>query len=241
MRILIKLSPNTITVPYHYQVILLSFIHKWLGRNNSYHEGISLYGFSWLRGGRKGKKGYEFKNGAYLSINAYSFEFIQSIASSLLIQDVELAWGMEVLSVEIIKNPTFSNQERFMLGSPVFIKRKRENRKEDQFYYPYYDKDAACIQHNDHKKDFIAERNQMSNLYMTETLQRKLASVGLSTDISVAFDPAYRNPQIKSTKIKSNFKATYCPVIITGNPESILFAWNVGIGNNTGMGFGSLI
>jgi CRISPR-associated endoribonuclease Cas6 len=35
-------------------------------------------------------------------------------------------------------------------------------------------------------------------------------------------------------------KANWCPVIIKGRPETKLFAWNVGLGNSTGIGFGAI-
>ena len=56
------------------------------------------------------------------------------------------------------------------------------------------------------------------------------------------FDENYSNPKIKGTFYKKHKKkGSICPVIIEVSPESIAFAWNVGIGNNTGMGFGALI
>ena len=35
-------------------------------------------------------------------------------------------------------------------------------------------------------------------------------------------------------------KASICPVIVKGTSEQIAFAWNVGVGNSTGIGFGAL-
>lgn len=35
-------------------------------------------------------------------------------------------------------------------------------------------------------------------------------------------------------------RANMCPVIIDGRPETKAFAWEVGIGNSTGIGFGSI-
>jgi CRISPR/Cas system endoribonuclease Cas6 (RAMP superfamily) len=32
----------------------------------------------------------------------------------------------------------------------------------------------------------------------------------------------------------------WCPIIIKGKPETKLFAWNVGLGNSTGIGFGAI-
>jgi CRISPR-associated endoribonuclease Cas6 len=35
-------------------------------------------------------------------------------------------------------------------------------------------------------------------------------------------------------------KTNWCPVIIKGKPETKFFAWNVGLGNSTGIGFGAI-
>lgn len=35
-------------------------------------------------------------------------------------------------------------------------------------------------------------------------------------------------------------KASWCPIRIIGNAETKLFAWNAGIGNSTGIGFGAI-
>jgi hypothetical protein len=41
----------------------------------------------------------------------------------------------------------------------------------------------------------------------------------------------YRNISMRVNK---------CPVIIKGRPETKSFAWNVGIGNSTGIGLGAI-
>ena len=51
MRIHLKTTPNTKPVPFDYQQKLVGTIHKWIG-DNSIHDKISLYSFSWINGGR---------------------------------------------------------------------------------------------------------------------------------------------------------------------------------------------
>lgn len=51
MRLHFTLSPNTQTVPFDYQHALTGVFHKWLGKDNPLHDGISLYSLSWLHGG----------------------------------------------------------------------------------------------------------------------------------------------------------------------------------------------
>jgi CRISPR-associated endoribonuclease Cas6 len=38
-----------------------------------------------------------------------------------------------------------------------------------------------------------------------------------------------------------NIKGTLCPVIVEGDPRAVQFAWEVGVGNSTGIGFGAII
>ena len=52
MRIHISTTKNTSLVPFDYQQKLVGTIHKWIG-TNSIHDHISLYSFSWLKGGKK--------------------------------------------------------------------------------------------------------------------------------------------------------------------------------------------
>jgi CRISPR-associated endoribonuclease Cas6 len=66
--------------------------------------------------------------------------------------------------------------------------------------------------------------------------------VGLLDDtIEISFDTSYINAGTKKITYKGvENKASWCPVIIKGKPETKLFAWNVGLGNSTGIGFGAI-
>lgn len=59
MRIHISTTKNTSLVPFGYQQKLVGTIHKWIG-NNSIHDSISLYSFSWLKGGGKSIRRFKF-------------------------------------------------------------------------------------------------------------------------------------------------------------------------------------
>jgi CRISPR-associated endoribonuclease Cas6 len=100
------------------------------------------------------------------------------------------------------------------------IKRRPEGAKHHKFYY--YDDSEA-------------------NELLTETLQHKLTRAGLPTDVSVSFDTSYPKPRIKMATYRGiQNKGSVCPVIVTGNPRAVAFAWEVGVGNSTGIGFGAL-
>ena len=131
----------------------------------------------------------------------------------------DIRWGMKVREVILQPTPEFGESRRFLVQSPVLIKRNREEGGQ-QYFFPSDDK---------------------ADEYLTETMHYKLSKAGLTHDIEVMFDPDYENP--KSKKIQYNgidIKGTLCPVIVKGDPEAVSFAWDVGIGNSTGIGFGAL-
>ncbi len=133
--------------------------------------------------------------------------------------DPSICFGSEVAEIQVRDTPAFTSKERFLIGSPVFIKRRFDNSEKHITY-----DDPQC------------------NTYLTETLQKKLKVANLSHEnVRVQFDPTYTFPKTKVIKYREiSNRVNICPVIIEGTPEQIAFAWNVGIGNSTGIGFGSL-
>jgi CRISPR-associated endoribonuclease Cas6 len=218
MRIHLKLTPNTETVPFSYQAHLVHRFHEWLGENEI-HDDLSLYSLSWLWDkNAKTKNGFNFRNGATWFISAYDDEIIKKLIDSIM-KNPEVAFGMSVQELTMQMTPKFQEKAHFRVASPVFIKRNIDD--EQKYYY-----------HSD------AEANQL----LTETLQNKLKKAKLNTDVQVRFDETYRKPQISGTVYKGfRKKGSVCPVIVEGSAEAVGFAWNVGIGSGTGMGFGSLI
>ncbi len=220
MRIYLKLSPNKEIVPFNYQQNLVGAFHRWLGENEL-HDQLSLYSLSWLQGGRINNKnsGINFKNGTTFFISAPREELLKDLLSGIF-KGTHIRWGMHVQEIIIKVTPHFGAKQRFLTSSPVFIQRTIKDSREKKFYF-----------YND----------SISNDLLTETLQNKLKKGGLSTDVSVKFDSNYHHPKTKKITFNNiDLKASSCPVIITGDPESVSFAWNVGIGNSTGIGFGSL-
>ena len=131
-----------------------------------------------------------------------------------------IRWGMEVKEVTIQRTPEFGEQQRFLVQSPVLIKRREETERNYRYYY-YSDKEADAL--------------------LTETLQHKLSRAGLTQEASVAFDKSYPNPKTKMVNYRGiDIRASACPVIVTGDPRAVGFAWEVGVGNSTGIGFGAL-
>lgn len=218
MRIHLKTTANAIPIPFNYQQKLVGTIHKWIG-NNSIHDKISLYSFSWLNGGRMIDNALQFSNGASLFISFYDEEIIKRIIKTIL-DDPKMFCGLTISDITIEKDPQLSDRDTFMCASPIFVKRKLGNGTIKQFNYN--DDDA--------------------NQYIKETLLSKMKEVGIEDDtLDVRFDLSYKNKKTKLVRYHGiGNKANLCPVIIKAKPETKLFAWNVGIGNCTGIGFGAI-
>ena len=218
MRIYLKLSPNTEIVPFNYQQQLVGAMHKWLGENEL-HDEISLYSLSWLSKGITSKGGLTFPNGSELFISSPLSELHQKFVAGIF-NDAHINWGMSVQEVRMKVTPDFGRKHRFLSQSPILIKRNVEDQKHQQYIY-----------HDDVN----------AGTYMTETLVHKMGKANIAGDVSVSFDAEYRNPYIKMVQYRNvNIKASMCPVIVEGDPEAVRFAWEVGVGNSTGIGFGAL-
>ena len=220
MRIYLHLTPNAEPVPFDYQQSLVGAFHKWLGENEL-HDDISLYSLSWLEGGRmrQDRQGLEFRRGAGFFISS-PLQTLHQNAVAGIFKDQYIRWGMKVAEVRMNPTPEFGNEQRFLVQSPILIKRARTDDPHQQYYF--YD-------------------DPESGKYMTETLQKKLSRFNLSADVSVEFDRIFARPQIKKTTFNNiDIKASICPVIVKGDPQAVRFAWDVGVGNSTGIGFGAL-
>jgi len=220
MRIYLKLSANRTLVDFNYQVKLVGALHKWLGPNQLHGQKRALYSMSWLSGGKSAAEvGLNFQYGAEWFISAHNTDFIKQIVSGIL-DDPSVAYGMKVQDISLSETPHFEGETRFLLGSPVLVKFDTEGK---QHHFTFHETEADTL--------------------LTKTLCQKLSQANLSSDgVSVHFD---RQSQRAKTKVATyraiRNKVNYCPVIITGSPEQLGFAWNVGVGQSTGIGFGSLI
>ena len=212
----IKNDKSTI-VPYDNIPILVGTLHKWLG-SNEWHNQLSYHSFSWLKGGTSGNGGLRFPKGAEWFISSYDITLIKKFIQGIQ-NDPTINCGLTVNDITIQKDPEFKESQSFTLASPVLIKR-RDGEKTKHFLF------------SDKESDDL----------LTETLKTKLEKAGLnSSGVKISFNKEYHSPKTKLVNYNGiGNKASICPVTIKGSPEQIAFAWNVGIGNSTGIGFGAL-
>lgn len=221
MRLHLKLTPNTTSVDYNYQHKLTGALHKWLGQNDL-HDKISLYSFSWLRGNVDAVNGgLNFPKGAHWFISFWEDQFTERLKDGI-IAEPNIALGMKVKSVKEQAIPEFGDEYRFKVASPVLVRKNRDDGSREH------------LEFDDEEVDEI----------MSQRMQSKLRKAGFGAnhqDIKISFDREYSNPKTKLIRIKgSRLKANLCPVKLSGTDEAIKFAWDVGVGELTGSGFGAL-
>jgi CRISPR-associated endoribonuclease Cas6 len=127
--------------------------------------------------------------------------------------------GAVVKDIEVTNEPDFSTEERLFLGSPILLRQREGD-----------------------KTRHITFRDEVFEHLLTLNLKAKLRAARLSDEaISLQLDKEYAHPQTKLVDYKGiKNKTTLAPVIIKGTPEQISFAWTVGLGQSTGIGFGSI-
>jgi len=217
MRIHITLTKTENLIPFNYQPMLTGALHKWIGQN-ALHDDVSLYSFSWITGADISNRGLQFKKEGNFFISSYKSELLEKVISGIQ-SDPSIGHGLFAKEVIIQKEPEFKNEATFFCASPVFIKRRVDD----------------TIKHYTYKDD-------ESGILLTETLVTKLEKAGLPANgVSVEFDKKYHSPKTKVIYYNEiGNRVSICPVIVKGTPEQIAFAWNVGVGNSTGIGFGAL-
>lgn len=217
MRIHLKIEPASGIIPFEHQRLLTGTIHKWLGKNEE-HGKPSLYSFSRLSNGKKENNGLSLKNGSTFFISAYDDGVIKKIIKGIQ-QDPTMFFGLTVSEIIIQENPDLNLRSIFYTASPIFIKWRTENKTEHIIY-------------TDKRADEI----------LTNSLKYKLNKAGIVDD-TLAIHFQQNDVKAGTKKITYNGidnKANWCSVKITGKPETKLFAWNVGLGSSTGIGFGAI-
>ena len=216
MRLYLRLSPNKSLVPFDYQSMLVGTFHKWLGKNIE-HDEISLYSLSWLTGGKQKDNGFLFAKGATWFISSHEIDITRRVMAGIL-KKPDTFHGMQVTDIKLQETPTFSEETKFYVQSPILAKKY----------------DGKKIKH------YIYSDIEVSEI-LTNTMKTKLKKAGIKPEILINFDVSY--PKAKTKMVNFNGiknRASLCPVLVKGTPEAIAFSWNVGIGHCTGSGFGAI-
>ncbi|KGN74962.1 CRISPR-associated protein Cas5 [Porphyromonas macacae] len=220
MRLQLIIRSKNVVIPFNHQPNLVGTIHKWIGENDL-HGKTSSFSFSRLNGGCKvdNPLGIYFERSTDMFISAYNPAIIANILNGIR-RDPTMFNGLIVNDVIIVEDPDLSKQELFYPASPLLLKKWNENGNYDHIVYS----------------------DDEANILLTKNFQNKLDKAGLHDETAVAsFIPEAGLPKVRLIDYKGvKNKTSWCPIRITGRPESKLFAWNAGLGNSTGIGFGAI-
>ena len=218
MRIHLRIKTSEKPVPIFHQPLLAGTINKWLGNDNKEHGKISLFSFSQLSDGKIKDNNLIFQDWTSLFISSYKTDCLKRIIFNIK-NDPSLFNDLTVNEIIIEDTPDLSNRDFFLAASPILIKRKIENKT---VHIPY-----------NHLK---------AGDYLKETLLTKLKIAGIEDEnFQIQFDNTYQNAKLKLIDYNGiGNKANWCPIIIKGSNKIKSFAWNVGLGNSTGIGFGAI-
>jgi CRISPR-associated endoribonuclease Cas6 len=226
--ILLKSSKSNEEIPYNYQYSLAKQIHKWIGKDNPWHdESYSSFCFG-------GLKGLQKRNGQLSSPTGTATWQIGSRNSQLLqalIQGIEkapyLEFGLYVQQIQLKPMPQFHTDSVYHLDSPIFLRKKRDTGKPDQ-HVLYTDSDASRV--------------------LTDSLHAQLRHLGMDalvphTQAEFLTDyPAAKTKLITLNKQPQAIKlrASVCPIRLQAPEEVQHLVWASGIGASTGIGFGMI-
>ena len=210
-------------VPFDYLPALKSAFHRWAGHNDALHDGLSLYSYGWLRGGRAGRGGIRFAEGAHWFISAPDDALVRTLVSGAF-RAPALDLGLTVREINMQAAPAFAaGEQAFRVASPVFIKHEPDKSR---------------------PADHLLPGHELADELLTATLRHKLRQAGLDeTGAAVRFDPAFvATAKSKLFKYKQvQCRGSICPVLVSGSAEQIQFSWEVGVGHSTGIGCGALV
>lgn len=218
MRIYLRLINNNKIVPFNYQEFLTGTIHKWIGQDNKIHGKAGNFSFSWIQNTIASKNGIDLKRDAYFFISSLNEDFIKRIIKNIL-EDPTMFNGIRVFDIQIKDTPQFGKEEKFLMASPVLLKLK----------------EGEKIRH-------VTLEDSDFEQVLTDNIKRKLEKVGISSNgIKVQLNPETNFRETKMIIYKGiKNRTSFAPIIIKGTQEQIAFAWNAGLGNSTGIGFGAL-
>jgi len=219
MRIKINLT-GVGTLPINNQHILNSYVHKCFGNNNVYHDSKNDYNISQIMGGKfiDGKLYYD--NSAYFIVSSLNSELINNFLMGVLNNQQfndDLTFG----GVDHINERFHDGWNHFSTLSPILIKK-------------YVDK---------HNYSFITIEDPEYTAKLKLYLINKLSKINSELDLS-DFDIEVNTKafsKIKTIMVK-NVKnvASLCQISIHTNKNVAELLYNIGIGQSTGSGFGTI-
>lgn len=208
-------KPTNNTIPISNQKELNSYIHKCLGVNNEYHDSFSDYAISSIQGGKlTSDKMLSFENSTpHIIISSENEQFLSKIIMGIQSNQFKL-FDMDFVQFEFndfIVNPYC---DTIITISPILLK------------------------HNDRKITF---KNENWIEVLTQQVRKKLQHKGIMDD---TFKIELRNVEkAKEKLIHVGNVFNLCSMVslkVYGKKKTRKTIYNMGFGNSTGCGFGSI-
>lgn len=202
-------------IPIRNQAGLNSYIHHCLGSNNKYHDSFSDYAISSIQGGKLQDNGIlMFSDNPYIQISSENVNFITDIMQGIQKTNI-LLFDMKFQRFEISNFNVGEYCDTIQTLSPILLKDKND------------------------RKITIEDDNWLELLIAK--CKSKLAHKGIVDD---SFNIVIRNRE-KSKKrsvfVGNTFNfCTYTSLKIYGQKKTRETLYNMGLGQSTGCGFGSI-
>lgn len=221
MRIKIIFSKPSQPLPLSNDEHVVAYLHKCLGKDNKYHNAPSKYCITPILGGRleRESKTIDFKGeeAPYIYVSSEDSEFFNKLMLGLFVNP-ELGFGMKVLDVQNVCTTVFDGYNIFKAVTPIVLKEKGSRK-------------------------YLTIKDEGYENLLKEHTMNKLSKAIPGVDLSGFEMEVMKNVPHKVRKSmykKTLIRSTICSVKITCNKKIAEFIYSNGLGQSTGIGFGSV-
>jgi CRISPR-associated endoribonuclease Cas6 len=218
MRAYLTINAKNKIIPLDHRDQLIQIIHHWLGWTSEL-ENHPPYSFSRFESARNTIEGIIF-NG--------ETSFFFSSPDALLVKKLEVGVkskpelfnGLMVTEIKLVEDPDLSKRELFYAAAPLLLIHQKQN-----------------------KTDYILYNQSNANAILKEQTIVQLKAAGINDEtFDVTFDENYTNAGIKKIIYNNTtMRASWCQIIIKGEPNTKRYLWHTGLGNLTEIGFGTIM
>jgi len=209
-------------VPFDNQSNTNSFIHKCLGKDNKYHDAKNSYSVSALCGGKMDEKTktLNFVDGGFIIVSSLDNDFMDKIITGVM-RNSNLGFGMKFTGIDFVQENFHNGWNHFATLTPFIIK---EYSDKNNYSFTTLNDD-----------DF----QQKVKSYLINKLSKINKTLRLD-DFDVKITP-HQSHKVKSILVKNVInRASQCHISIHTNKKVAELLYNIGIGQSTGSGFGTI-
>jgi CRISPR-associated endoribonuclease Cas6 len=250
MRLLIKFSKNTSPVNIINQHIVNNYIYKkCLKEDEIYHNSKNDYCISSLQGGilNVQDKTLDFPNGGMIAITSQNQEFLNKITIGVL-QNVDFSHGMKFNTFDLVQEEFINGWNYFATLSPFIIK---EYSSKEKYKFVIFNDEKFLSKASERTNEKIKILNEKDfSEAVTNHTKNKLKKIYPNINLE---DFKIEIKTHQSHKIKTIFKefdhvnkksvvnyANQCHVNVFCDKKNAEIIYNLGIGQSTGCGFGTI-